>query len=327
MYPKKLLTETVRYIRICSAGIFFITAYNGISGIFRGLGNSRSPFLFVLIACFINVALDLLFVGGFHLDAAGAALATVIAQAGSVFFSLWYMKKNPLPFSVKEQWHAAKGTVRRILKVGSPIALQDFLTNMSFLIITSIVNTLGVIASAGVGISEKLFVFLSIVPMAFMSALSAFVAQNMGAGNKKRADRSLFLAQGISVGFGAVMFLLTFFAGWQVASLFSNDPLVLAAAEEYLRGCSWEYLIIAFTFCFLGYFNGREHTLFVMAQGLFSAFLVRIPLSYFFSIQPNASMYLISLAVPISALVNVTLCTGYFLLLRRKDKRVQHESK
>ena len=163
--------------------------------------------------------------------------------------------------------------------------------------------------------------------MAFMSALSAFVAQNMGAGNKKRADRSLFLAQGISVGFGAVMFLLTFFAGWQVASLFSNDPLVLAAAEEYLRGCSWEYLIIAFTFCFLGYFNGREHTLFVMAQGLFSAFLVRIPLSYFFSIQPNASMYLISLAVPISALVNVTLCTGYFLLLRRKDKRVQHESK
>lgn len=130
--PKEAFDETVRYIRICSAGIFFITAYNGISGIFRGLGNSRSPFLFVLIACFINVALDLLFVGGFHLDAAGAALATVIAQAGSVFFSLWYMKKNPLPFSVKEQWHAAKGTVRRILKVGSPIALQDFLTNMSF---------------------------------------------------------------------------------------------------------------------------------------------------------------------------------------------------
>lgn len=320
--PAVALDETVRYIRICSAGILFITAYNGISGIFRGLGNSRSPFLFVLIACLVNVGLDLLFVAGFHLDAAGAALATVIAQAVSVFFSFGYIQKHPLPFSIKEQWHAAKGTIGRILQVGSPIALQDFLTNMSFLIITSIVNTLGVIASAGVGISEKLFVFLSIVPMAFMSALSAFVAQNMGAGNKKRADRSLFLAQSISVGFGAVMFLLTFFAGWQLASLFSNDLKVLAGAQEYLRGCSWEYLIIAFTFCFLGYFNGREYTLFVMAQGLFSAFLVRIPLSYFFSIQPDTGMYLISLAVPISALVNVTLCTGYFLLLRHRDKKI-----
>ena len=319
--PEAALPETIRYIRICSAGIIFITAYNGISGIFRGLGNSRSPFLFVLIACLVNVALDLLFVAVFHMAASGAALATIIAQAVSVIFSICYIRRHPLPFSVLEQWQNSKHSIQRILKVGSPIALQDFLSNLSFLIITSIVNTLGLIASAGVGISENLFVFLSIIPMAFMSALSTFVAQNMGAGNKKRADQSLFMAQSISICFGAVMFALTFFAGGFLSSFFTNDPNVLAASTQYLYGSSLEYLMIPLTFCFLGYFNGREHTNFVMAQGLFSAFLVRIPLSYFLSRLPNTGMFLISLAVPVSAFVNLFLCAGYFLLLRRKDRK------
>ena len=322
--PEPAMLETIRYIRICSAGIVFITAYNGISGIFRGLGNSRSPFLFVLIACLVNVGLDILFVGGFDLDASGAALATVIAQAVSVVFSINYIHRHPLPFSIFSQWRSTGPTIRKILRIGSPIALQDFLTNMSFLIITSIVNTLGLIASAGVGISEKLFVFLSIVPMAFMSALSTFVAQNMGADNPKRATQALFLAQRISICFGIVMFLLTFFAGGTLASIFDNDPEVLAATALYMRGSSLDYLLISFTFCFLGYFNGREHTTFVMAQGLFSAFLVRIPFSYFFSQLPETNLFLISLAIPISALVNLTLCVVYFIHLRRKDKALPH---
>ncbi len=324
--PTEAVAETVRYVRICSAGVVFIAAYNGISGIFRGLGNSRSPFLFVLIACLVNIVLDLLFVGVFHMAASGAALATVIAQAVSVAFSLGYMRRHPLPFSVRDQWRLGRQSIVRILKVGSPIALQDFLTNLSFLIITSIVNTLGLIASAGVGIAEKLFVFLSIVPMAFMSALSSFVAQNMGAGNRLRADRSLFCAQGISAIFGAAMFLLTFFAGGFLAGIFNGDREVITATAQYLRGCSVEYLMISITFCFLGYFNGREHTAFVMAQGLLSAFLVRIPLSYLFSRLPNTGMFLISLAVPISALVNLSLCIIYFLHLRRRDHRMAAES-
>ena len=143
--PDAAMGEAVAYIRICLAGIVFITAYNGISGIFRGVGNSRSPFLFVLIACLVNVVLDVLFVGVFHLHAAGAALATVIAQATSVVFSLVYIRLNPLPFSIPTPWRSAEGRAGAILKVGSPIALQDFLTNLSFLIITSIVNSLGLI--------------------------------------------------------------------------------------------------------------------------------------------------------------------------------------
>lgn len=321
--PEPAMAETVCYIRICSSGIVFITAYNGISGIFRGIGNSRSPFLFVLIACLVNVLLDLVFVGGFQMAASGAALATIIAQASSVGFSILYMKKKPLPFSVKEPWEDKHHTVKKILKIGFPIALQDFLTNLSFLIITSIVNTLGLVASAGVGISEKLFVFLAIVPMAFMSALSTFVAQNMGAEKKKRADRSLVLAQRISFCFGFGIFLLTFFGGRFLALAFANDPEVLTATAEYLKGSSVEYLISAITFCFLGYFNGREHTGFVMAQGLLSAFLVRIPLSYFLSQLPDTGMFLISLAVPASALVSLIMCVWYFAWLRRKDREME----
>lgn len=319
--PQPAMAETIRYIRICSAGILFITAYNGISGIFRGMGNSRSPFLFVLIACLVNVVLDLVLVGGLGMNASGAALATVLAQAVSVVFSLFYLRRHPLPFTVMDHWREKSRNVYKILRVGSPIALQDFLTNLSFLIITAIINTLGVAASAGVGISEKLFVFLAIVPLSFMSALSSFVAQNMGAGNPRRAEQALFAAQRISFCFGSGMFLLTFFAGRGLASLFVSDPQVLTAAADYLRGSSFEYLLSAFTFCFLGYFNGRERTTFVMLQGLAVSFLVRIPLSYFFSCLPQTGMFLISLAVPASALVNLTLCVLYFLRLRHRDRK------
>ena len=324
--PEEAVAETLRYLRICSGGIVFITAYNGISGIFRGLGNSRSPFLFVSIACLVNVVLDLVFVAVLGMNASGAALATVIAQAVSVAFSLVYMRLHPLPFSVRAQWKKGVSAVGRILRLGTPIALQDFLTGLSFLIITGIVNTLGLVASAGVGITEKLFVFLSIVPMSFMSALSAFVAQNMGAGQKKRAEQALFAAQKVSVCFGAAMFLLTCFGGSWLAGLFTSDPDVITAAAWYLRGSSVENLLNALIFCLLGYFNGREHTTFVMVQGISAAFLVRIPLSYFLSRLPGTGMFLISLAIPATALVSLALCVGYLILLRRKDRAGGRES-
>ena len=168
--PEEALPETVRYVRICSAGIVFITAYNGISGVFRALGNSRSPFLFVLIACLMNVALDLLFVGVFGMNAAGAALATVIAQAASVFFSLAYTRRHPLPFAIGNPLRAGGAAIRGILRVGSPIALQDFLTSLSFLIITSIVNGLGLIASA------LIMIFMGVLPWGSISIPVAIMA-------------------------------------------------------------------------------------------------------------------------------------------------------
>lgn len=321
--PPEAVPETMRYVRICSAGILFITAYNGIGGIFRGLGNSRSPFLFVLIACLVNVVLDIVFVGALGMNASGAALATVMAQASSVVFSLLYMSRHPLPFSVRAQWNKGRQAVGGILRLGAPIAMQDFLTTLSFLIIISIVNSLGLVASAGVGIAEKLFIFLSITPVSFMSALSTFTAQNMGADQPARARAALFSAMRVSLCFGAAMFALTFWGGGLLASLFSSDTAVIEAAAQYLRGSSGENLINALTFCMLGYFNGREHTAFVMAQGLCTAFLVRIPLSYLLSLLPGAGMLTISLAIPATALVSLALCVGYLTVLHRRDKTAE----
>lgn len=318
--PEEAMGETIRYVRICGGGMVFITAYNAISGVFRGVGNSRSPFLFVLIACLINVVLDLLFVAGLEMAAAGAALATVIAQAVSVLFSLLYIRRHPLPFRITRQSFRTRGAAAGILRVGAPIALQDALVHVSFLIITSIVNALGVVASASIGISEKYFVIFSIVPSAFMSALSAFVAQNMGAQNPHRASRAMVLAQGISFLCGVAIFLLTFLCGSFLASLFENDPAVIAATNDYMHGSAFEYLMVPLTFCFLGYFNGRERSTFVMIQGLLSAFLVRIPLSYYLSRLPDTGMFTISLAVPASAVVSLLLCVLYFLHLRRQDR-------
>ena len=318
--PEEAMGEAVRYVRICGGGMVFVTAYNAVSGVFRGVGNSRSPLLFVLVACAVNVALDLLFVAGLDMAAAGAALATVLAQAASVLFSLLYLRRHPLPFRLTRQSFSAPGAGRDILRVGLPIALQDALVHVSFLLITSIVNTLGVVASASIGVSEKYFAILSIVPSAFLSALSAFVAQNMGAGQPRRAARALLTAQGISFLFGFLIFLAAFLRGGLLASLFDKDPAVIAATADYMRGSAFEYLLVPVTFCFLGYFNGRERTTFVMLQGLLSSFLVRIPLSYCLSRLPDTGMFTISLAVPASAVVSLAACLLYFLRLRRQDR-------
>lgn len=319
--PTEALDKTVLYIRICSLGIIFITAYNGISGIFRGMGNSKSPFIFVLIACIVNIILDLVFVGLFGMGAAGAAVATVFAQLSSVLFSLFYMKKKPLPFRIEKRNFAGSGYKREIIKIGLPIALQDFLVNVSFLIITSIINKLGLIASASIGVAEKLFVFLSIVPVSFMSALAAFVAQNIGAGNYHRAKKAFWITQGISVPVGFFMFLLTFFKGDFLTSLFTSDTMVIASTQTYLKGCSFEYLLISIYFCMVGFFNGIGKTRFVMFQGLFAAFCVRIPLSYFFSLIPGSSLFYISLAVPFSAIASLIFCLTYYIILMSRFRK------
>ena len=308
------------YIRICAAGVVFISAYNAISGLFRGVGNSKMPLIFILIACIVNIIGDIILVGVFKMGAAGAALATVLAQTVSVIFSVIYILKGGLPFKITKESFKARGAVGRILKTGVPIALQDFLTRVSFLILTAILNSLGLVASASIGISEKLFLFLSIIPISFMSALSAFVAQNIGAGNRERAYKSLKISVGISFIFGILTFVATFFFPEILAAAFEKNPEVIAAAARYQRGCAAEHLFISVFFCMLGYFNGLGKTDFVMFQGIFTAFAVRIPLSYLLSCGASPNLFKIGLAVPASALVSFLLCLIYLIYLNKKEK-------
>ncbi|MGN0493682.1 MAG: MATE family efflux transporter [Acutalibacteraceae bacterium] len=308
------------YIRICAAGVVFISAYNAISGLFRGVGNSKMPLIFILVACIVNVIGDLALVGIFKMGAAGAAFATVSAQTVSVIFSVIYILRGGLPFKITRDSFLSRGTVGRILKTGVPIALQDFLTRVSFLILTAILNSLGLVASASIGISEKLFLFLSIIPISFMSALSAFVAQNIGAGNRERAYKSLKISMAISFVFGILTFIATFFFPEILAAAFEKNPEVIAAAARYQRGCAAEHLFISLFFCMLGYFNGLGKTNFVMVQGIFTAFAVRIPLSYILSRGASPDLFKIGLAVPASAAVSFIMCAVYLIYLNKKEK-------
>lgn len=321
--PEEAFKQTVLYIKICSAGAIFIVAYNLVGSIFRGIGDSKMPLLTVAIACVLNIAGDLLLVSVFHMGAAGAAIATVFAQAVSVLLSLIIIKRRKLPFSFSVKYIRPLGAyIKEILKLGIPIALQDLLVNISFLVIIAIVNSLGLTASAGVGVAEKLCGFLMLVPSAYMQSMSAFVAQNVGAGKPKRAKKALFCGIISSLVVSVIMAYFTFFHGDLLAGIFAKDADVISAAADYLRAYAIDCLLTSFLFCFIGYFNGCSQTTFVMLQGIIGAFGVRLPASWLMSKQADVSLFHIGLATPASSLVQIILCGVYFcvLVFRNKEK-------
>ena len=307
--PAEAFPRAVSYIRICGLGILVIIAYNLIGSIFRGIGDSVTPLITVAIACVCNIAGDLFLVAGCHIGTAGAAIATVFAQGVSVLISLALIRRKQLPFAlIKEEIRRDWTYIRRILWVGVPIALQDLLVGISFLVILAIVNTLGVTASAGVGVAEKVCAFIMLVPAAFMQSMSAFVAQNRGAGKPERATRGLLYAVGVSFLCGAAMGYLSYFRGDLLTGIFARDPEVIAAGADYLRAYAIACLLTCFLFCFIGYYNGMEQTGFVMLQGIFSAFCIRVPVSFFMSRRIPVSLFHIGLATPCSTIVQIVMC-------------------
>ena len=324
--PEEAFSQTVDYIRICSAGTIFIVAYNLLGSIFRGIGDSKMPLITVAIACVINIAGDLLFVAVFHMGAAGAALATVLAQAVSVVLSLLIIRRRPLPFTFGlKDIRFGRNNIVKILGIGTPIALQEFLVGISFLVIIAIVNSMGVIASAGVGVAEKLCGFVMLVPSSFMQAMSAFVAQNMGARKPERAKKALFYGIGSSLLAGFVLFYVAFFHGDLLSAIFAKDLEVIAASADYLKAYAIDCLFTAFLFCFMGYFNGCEKTFFVMLQGIVGAFGVRIPVAWFMSRQAGVTLFRLGLATPCSTIVQIAFCVVYFGMQARKEKKVRLE--
>lgn len=320
--PAEALDKTVTYITICSAGAVFIVAYNLVGSIFRGIGDATMPLVTVAIACVLNIIGDLVLVALLQMGTAGAAIATVAAQAVSVVLSLVLIRRRELPFTLRTKDLRPKGTwIRQILLLGIPIALQDLLVNISFLAITAIVNSLGLTASAGVGVAEKLCGFVMLAPSAYMQAMSAFVAQNIGAGKPQRARKALLCGIASSLVVGAVMGYLTFFHGDWLAGLFAKDADVIAAAAEYLKAYAIDCLLTSFLFCFIGYFNGTGNTVFVMLQGIIGAFGVRLPVSWIVSRRPGASLFHIGLATPASSIVQILLCGAFFAVTLRREKQ------
>lgn len=319
--PEEAVDLTASYVRICGGGIFFIVVYNLLSAIFRGLGDSKSPLLFVLVACIVNVIGDLALVAGLHMDAAGAAIATVSAQALSVVFAVVLLIKKELPFSIARKDFRLNPQCKKFLKIGLPLALQEFLTQVSFLALCAFVNRLGLEASSGYGVACKIVNFAMLVPSALMQSMASFVSQNIGAGKKKRAKKSMFTGIGVGLVVGCLVFALVIFKGDMLAGFFTTDAAVIENGYAYLKGFALETIVTAILFSMVGYFNGNNKTIWVMTQGLIQTLLVRLPLAYFMSIQPNASLTKIGLAAPISTMVGVVLNIGFYVYLNRVEQK------
>ena len=325
--PENAFSQTVDYLMICGGGMLAIVSYNLIGAIFRSMGDSKTPLMTVAIACGFNIAGDLVLIAVFDLGAKGAAIATVAAQLLSVVCSLAIISRQKFSFEFsKKMIRFDREIIGRVLKLGAPIALQDFLVGISFLVLQAIVNSLGVTASAGVGVAQKVCGFIMLVPISFMQSISAFVAQNIGAGKVDRAVKALKSSVAVSVVFGVAMFAFAFFKGDLLTSLFAKDEDVILAGAEYLRSYAIDCLFTCFLFCFIGFYNGRGNTTFVMVQGLIGAFAVRIPVSIFMCNWEPVSLFHIGLATPCSTLMQILLCFGFYAYIRKKPLPISKDA-
>ena len=320
--PAEAFDNTVWYVAICSAGTLFIVAYNLVGSIFRGIGDSKIPLLTVALACVLNILGDLLLVAVFGLGAVGAAIATIFAQAVSVVLSVFIIRKRQLPFDFsRKDIRPNAAHIRPILRLGVPIALQDLLVSISFLVILAIVNDIGLDESAGVGVAEKVCAFSMLIPSAFMQSMSAFVAQNIGAMQYNRAKKALWYGIASSLLVGILIGYVTFFHGHIFASLFAKDAAIIAPAAEYLKAYAIDCIFTAFLFCFIGYFNGCGNTTFVMLQGIIGGICVRLPVSWAMSKVEPVSLFRIGLATPVSSIVQILLCAVFFVFVQHRQKK------
>lgn len=320
--PAEAVEGTARYLTICFIGIPFITAYNVIASIFRGLGDSKSPMYFIAVACVANIALDYLFIGALHMGPAGAALGTTLSQTISVAVSLLVILKKKTGISVKRaDFRPERVTMGQVLKIGVPIAAQDGFIQVAFIIITIIANRRGLSVAAAVGIVEKIISFLFLVPSSMLSTVSALGAQNMGAGKYERADQILRYAMGIAVGFGLIVSLLIQIIAGPVVGLFTTDVAVILLGAQYIRGYIWDCIFAGVHFSFSGYFcaYGRSEISFI--HNLIAILCVRIPGVYLTSKIFPDTLFPMGLATATGSLLSVIICMIAFDWLKKQKRK------
>lgn len=320
--PAEAVEGTVRYLTICFIGIPFITAYNVIASIFRGLGDSKSPMYFIAVACVANIALDYLFIGALHMGPAGAALGTTLSQTISVAVSLLVILKKKTGISVKRaDFRLERVTMGQVLKIGVPIAAQDGFIQVAFIIITIIANRRGLGVAAAVGIVEKIISFLFLVPSSMLSTVSALGAQNMGAGKYERADQILRYAMGIAVGFGLIVSLLIQIIAGPVVGLFTTDATVILLGAQYIRGYIWDCILAGVHFSFSGYFCAYGKSEISFVHNLIAILCVRIPGVYLTSKIFPDTLFPMGLATATGSLLSVIICMIAFGWLKKQKRK------
>ena len=318
--PTEAIPGTIDYLTICFIGIPFITAYNIISSIFRGMGDSKSPMYFIAVACAANIGLDCLFMGPLHMGPAGAALGTTLSQAISVITSLAVIFRRKSGISVTKNDFRPQHTVMgKILKIGFPIALQDGLIQISFIVITIIANRRGLNDAAAVGIVEKVMSFLFLIPSSMLSTVSALGAQNIGAGKAERAKLTLRYAALIAVCFGTVTAITIQFIAEPVVALFTNAATqdgaeTVRLGGQYLRGYVWDCIFAGIHFSFSGYFCACGKSIISFIHNIIAILLVRIPGVYLTSLLFPATLFPMGLATAAGSLLSVMICAAAFII-------------
>ena len=320
--PADAAAGTGDYLTICFIGIPFITAYNIISAVFRGMGDSKSPMYFIAAACAANIALDYLFIGALGMGPAGAALGTVLSQAISVIISLIVIKRRSTGLALtKADIRPNKQIIGKILKIGIPVAMQDGFIQIAFMVITVIANRRGLNDAAAVGIVEKIIGFLFLVPSSVLSAVSALGAQNIGAQKPERARKTLLYAIFIAAGFGGTAAVIMQFLSSGAVSLFTDSAVVTRLGGEYLRGYAWDCLFAGIHFAFSGYFCACGKSGISFMHNMIAILLVRIPGAYFMSSMFPGTLYPMGLATAAGSLLSAIICAAAFIILIKKEKK------
>ncbi len=318
--PQESYHEAKRYFIISMTGTVFIFGYNALSALMRGLGDSKNPLIFVAIACGVNILLDLLLVATFKMGAAGAALATVISQAISMILCILYLAKNNFIFDFsKESFKAfSKKQLKLILKVGIPTSIQNVASGLSFLFLTTLVNTMGVMASAAVGAVGKLNGFAILPGVAMSTSVSAMSAQNIGAGEYKRASHTMYTGVAVALGISIVIFALVGIFPETCMRMFGDDPEFIQCGVDYIKSFKYDYLIAPVFFCFNGLFIGSGHTTFSLVNGILSSILFRIPASFIFGMALNLGLQGVGLGAPVASIAALILCIIFYMTGRWK---------
>lgn len=310
--PGESAAPAAEYLRICAWGLTFVTGYNCISGVLRGIGDSKNPMYFVIASCLFNIVGDLILVGALNMGAAGAAYATILAQLLAFILSIITLQKSAFPITA-ESWRFQSGPFAEVFKMGLPLGLQEALPMVSFLLITVIINSMGYVErSAGVGVVERVIGVGQMFPLAFSPAISAFTAQNVGAREFDRTKKGLRISISICLVATGICWILAFLFPEFTLSIFSKEPGVIKYGADYLRSYCFDIPLVSFVFCLNGFFSGYGKTRFTMANCVISTFCVRVPIVFFASQIPNVSFVLIGCAAPITSAVQIIMQLVYY---------------
>lgn len=319
--PEESMEQTRLYLIICFAGIPAITMYNVISSIFRGLGDSKSPMYFVIIACIVNIAVDYVLIGVFDMKSAGAAIGTVLSQTISVVISLVYIRKKGLGISLsKAHFKMDKTCIKNMLGVGLPVAVQDGFIQISFLVITAIANSRGVEIAAAVGVVEKIIGIMFLVPSSMLASVSAISSQNAGAKLHDRAKKTLYYGMITTTVIGLVFSVVTQFCSEQLVGLFTKDGAVIVYGGQYLRSYVVDCIFAGFQFCFSGFFTAYKKSILSFIHNVISVFTTRIPLCYLATIKFPNNLFPMGMAAPLGSLLSTIICLVFFFVYFRSKK-------